>query len=523
MIPTALVEHGVPVQLELVIYRPTGVWPLPTVIFNHGSTGSGSDPSLFTNTWQSPTVAAWFNQRGYMVIFPQRRGRGKSGGLYDEGFTPNRSGYSCDPLYSLPGVDRAMTDIDEVMKHVRLRPDVDTRRMLIAGQSRGGILSIAYAGTRPNVFRGAINFVGGWMSDGCPSPTLINTPTFARGAPFPHQTVWLYGQNDPFYSLTHSRYNFDFFTASGGKGTFHTFNLGAGISGHNVFLYPAQWGPVVDQYLAALPPVPPIDPAANHLTNLSVRAQSRAQPTIIGFHVAGASSRPLLLRGIGPTLAEYSIANPAAAPQLTLYTFEGAQLQTAGAWGGEAVVRDTFAALGAFALEDSAADAAFVTALGQGGYTMHMNDATEGRIMLGEIYASSGVGLVNLSARVAVGEGDATAVVGFVIGANQPRRVLIRAIGPTLRAHNVPEAVDDPRLTIFNSDQLAIDQNDNWEQQPAATGVEMAATFAQVGAFALPGASLDSALVVELPPGGYTAHANATGGGEVLIEIYAVP
>ena len=53
-----------------------------------------------------------FVKKGYMVAFPQRRGRGKSEGLYDEGFNVDRSqGYACDPKQSLPGADRALTDI----------------------------------------------------------------------------------------------------------------------------------------------------------------------------------------------------------------------------------------------------------------------------------------------------------------------------------------------------------------------------------------------------------------------------
>lgn len=523
MISTALVENGVPIQLELVIYRPAGVWPLPVVVFNHGSTGTGSDPAEFVKTWHSPTVAAWFNQRGYMVVFPQRRGRGKSGGLYDEGFAPDRSGYSCEPFYSLPGVNRAMTDIDEVMKHLRLRPDVDTRRMLIAGQSRGGILSIAYAGTRPTVFRGAINFVGGWMSDSCPNPTAINTTTFARGAPFPNQTVWLYGQNDPYYSLQHSRYNFDYFSSLGGKGTFNTFYLGAGVVGHNVFLYPALWGPVVDQYLAGLPPVPPLNPSADHLVNLSVRAQSGTDPAIVGFYVAGNANRPVLLRGIGPALSQWDINAPAVAPHLTLFDSKAAILRTADAWGGDSVVRDTFAAVGAFGLDDATTDAAFVTSLAQGGYTLHLNDTQPGRIMLGEIYATTGAGLVNLSARVHAGPGEATAIVGFTIGGLQPRRVLIRAAGPAMLPLHVSDAVADPHLRVFNTAGASIGSNDDWGTQESGTAADMAAIFSQVGAFEYAPGSRDSAIVVELPPGGYTAHATAATEGSVLIEIYAVP
>jgi len=56
------------------------------LLFHHGSTGKGDDPSRFISTVTSPALAKFFNDRGWMVMFPQRRGRGKSDGLYDEGF-----------------------------------------------------------------------------------------------------------------------------------------------------------------------------------------------------------------------------------------------------------------------------------------------------------------------------------------------------------------------------------------------------------------------------------------------------
>src|SRR5690606_20366616 len=50
-VTTRLIEQGEPVDLEMVVYTPAGPGPHPTVMFNHGSTGFGNDPSLFTLTW----------------------------------------------------------------------------------------------------------------------------------------------------------------------------------------------------------------------------------------------------------------------------------------------------------------------------------------------------------------------------------------------------------------------------------------------------------------------------------------
>ena len=96
-IPTPFIENGQPVTLEVVIFRPPGVGPFPTLVFLHGSTGQGNNPALFSYTYAPENLSRYFNDRGWMVVYPQRRGRGKSGGLYDEGFNAQRSRYSCEP------------------------------------------------------------------------------------------------------------------------------------------------------------------------------------------------------------------------------------------------------------------------------------------------------------------------------------------------------------------------------------------------------------------------------------------
>ena len=103
-IATPFVEAGNPVRLEVLVRKPEGPGPFPAVVFNHGSTGRGNDPSLFTRSWSSVQAADYFVERGWMVLFPQRRGRGASEGRYDEGFTADRSAYACEfqPSRHLP-------------------------------------------------------------------------------------------------------------------------------------------------------------------------------------------------------------------------------------------------------------------------------------------------------------------------------------------------------------------------------------------------------------------------------------
>jgi hypothetical protein len=94
-----------------------------------------------------------------------------------------------------------------------------------------------------------INFVGGWSGTRCQSAAKINQTLFARGAGYPGLTLWLYGDDDPFYSLAHSRENFAAFQAAGGRGTFLVFPRPAGDTGHRLSRYPSAWTAAVETYL----------------------------------------------------------------------------------------------------------------------------------------------------------------------------------------------------------------------------------------------------------------------------------
>lgn len=246
-ISTSLVDSGQHVRLELLVSRP-----FPTVIFNHGSTGRGDDPALFRRRWANVDVATYFVNRGWMIVFPQRRGRGGSSGKYDEGLEQDGSGYACTYAGALPGVERAMEDLDEVMVHLCARQDVKRSRMLVAGQSRGGALSIAYAGERPDMFVGAVNFAGGWLSEYWPESVPVNTAIFRRGAKFRKPTLWLYGENDPYYSLAYSRGIFGAFESAGGTGRFESYAVPSENEGHSLLSHPRIWCGPLDTYLEAL-------------------------------------------------------------------------------------------------------------------------------------------------------------------------------------------------------------------------------------------------------------------------------
>jgi dienelactone hydrolase len=243
MLQTDMLEDGRPVRLETVIFKPRGSGPFPLAVFNHGSTGKNSNPELAKQTWVSIEIADFLNKRGWLVAFLQRRGRGKSDGRYDEG--------SCNTDIALGGVDRALTDLDAAIVVLRRRQDVAPGPVLIGGQSRGGVLSVVYAGLHLEQTLGVINFVGGWLDEGCPVAELVNQTLFARGAGYGRPTIWLYGEGDHFYSIAHSKKNFATFEKAGGQGRFFEFDIPSDV-GHNVIHYPGLWAGPVGDYLNSI-------------------------------------------------------------------------------------------------------------------------------------------------------------------------------------------------------------------------------------------------------------------------------
>lgn len=272
------------------------------------------------------------------------------------------------------------------------------------------------------------------------------------------------------------------------------------------------------------------------LANLSTRGRSLsgADALVPGFVISGTGTKQLLIRVIGPTLADFGVTNTHANPSLTLKKFETASssyvdVATNDDWSDNAnaaTIVSVSATLGAFALEAGSADAVILPTLDPGQYTVvtgSPNGDTGTAIV--ELYdadgASSTTRLLNISTRGYVGAGDSPLVSGFVISEEGPRTVLIRAVGPTLGNYGVTGFLADPKLTIFQGETVLV-SNEDWDDTNAANIGTVGST---VGAFALDSGSSDSAILVTLAPGVYTAQADSadTTSGLALVEIYLVP
>ncbi|WP_221030414.1 matrixin family metalloprotease [Actomonas aquatica] len=262
------------------------------------------------------------------------------------------------------------------------------------------------------------------------------------------------------------------------------------------------------------------------LSNLSVRtgASGPYGSLILGF-VTADSTKSLMVRGVGPSLEDFDIVDFLGDPQLTLYDSEGTELGTNDDWlYSEDYLGLAFMAedLGAFPLT-SYLDAAMIATPAPGSYTVHVEDVNDetGQVLVETYDADGDYGegrLVNLSTRTQIGIDGTFLTAGFVVAGQGELTLLIRGIGPELKTYGITDALTDPRIEIFNAASKVIAANDNWGD---AEG-DVAASAAQVGAFALAEDSTDAALVISLPPGAYTVQLKGLDGevGNGLIEIY---
>jgi glucose/arabinose dehydrogenase len=120
---------------------------------------------------------------------------------------------------------------------------------------------------------------------------------------------------------------------------------------------------------------------------------------------------------------------------------------------------------------------------------------------------------LNISSRSRVASGDNVMIGGFIITGNANKRVIIRAIGPSLQQFNVPSPLADPVLELHDSAGALITLNDNWRdtQEAEIVNSQLAPTN-----------DLESAIIATLQPGAYTSIVGGNNGasGVGLVEVY---
>ena len=134
----------------------------------------------------------------------------------------------------------------------------------------------------------------------------------------------------------------------------------------------------------------------------------------------------------------------------------------------------------------------------------------------GLAFRNSTARLTNISTRLRVGTGNNALIGGFIISGTGPKKIVIRALGPTLSSFGVAGALQNPLLELHDASGALIASNDNWGDAPNKQEI--------MNANLSPPNSLESAILATLDPGNYTAIVRGVSNttGVALVEGYDI-
>ncbi len=255
------------------------------------------------------------------------------------------------------------------------------------------------------------------------------------------------------------------------------------------------------------------------LLNLSSRALVRTgdNVTIAGFIIGGSDAKQILVRGIGPSLAEKGIASVLANPSLELFDAAGVSLLTNDDWQ-----QDQPAEIEATEIAPTdPKESALIATLDPGSYTVILRGAGEtegvGLVELYDLDQQPAFGeLTNISTRGQVEAAKNVLIGGIIIEEGEAGHLIVRALGPSLVDQGVTTGLLNPTLELYDSSGVQLAANDDWADD--------AGQAAQIEAEGLaPTAPQESALSVVLEPGNYTAIVRSKEDdvtGVALVEFY---
>jgi hypothetical protein len=274
--------------------------------------------------------------------------------------------------------------------------------------------------------------------------------------------------------------------------------------------------------------VPPVT-----LGNISTRASVQTGDDVVigGFIVEGTQSKRVIIRAIGPGLTQYGVPNALVNPTLELHDRRGALIAANDNWQHTIIsgiitgnqVRDIQSSGHA---PTDGRESAIVADLPPGNYTAivrGVNNTTG--VALVEVYdlspeTSSTLG--NISTRSYVQTDDNVMIGGFIVEGTQPKRVILRAIGPELSQYGVPNPLSDPTLELHDGTGALIASNDDW-QHTILGGIIAGDQVSDIlNSGHAPTDGRESAIIANLPPGNYTGIVRGKNivTGVALVEVY---
>ncbi len=251
------------------------------------------------------------------------------------------------------------------------------------------------------------------------------------------------------------------------------------------------------------------------IVNFSTRSYVGEGSDILigGFIIEGQSPETVILRGIGPSLAEKGVQSPLNDPHI--YLFSGDQLIAHNDDWQSTEGADKIESAG-IGLEHPS-ESALRVRLDPGVYTVHLKgkpgDTGVGIIGVdADNQAPTNSLQVNISGRAFVDKGEEITIGGFVIEGDTPVKVLIRGLGPQLKDQGVSNALGDPNITLFSGNTIIASNND-WKNSARAQEI--------ANLDIAPEHDKEAAILRELKPGTYTVHLRGAV-GDAGVGIIAV-
>jgi hypothetical protein len=250
-----------------------------------------------------------------------------------------------------------------------------------------------------------------------------------------------------------------------------------------------------------------------------------------GFVVQGPFSKRVIIRALGPELTRFGVPNVLTDPTLDVYDANGSLIASNDSWQNTVIggiitadqVRDIRSSGHA---PTGPSESAIIADLPAGNYTAIVRGANNttgvGLVEVYDLAPSGNSTLSNISTRSFVQTGDNVMIGGFIVQGTQPKKVIVRAIGPELSQFGVPDSLSNPTLELHNSTGELIASNDNWLHTILGGIITTDQVRDIRNSGHAPTDGRESTIIATLTPGNYTAIVrgvnNSTGVG--LVEVY---
>jgi hypothetical protein len=265
------------------------------------------------------------------------------------------------------------------------------------------------------------------------------------------------------------------------------------------------------------------NPVLGQPKNISTRAQVLQNDGVMigGFILSGSTPKTVVLRAIGPSLAQYGVKGTLDDTVLLLYDKNG-KVTSNDNWKIDDDTGQSQAAnVPANFQPQSDNESVIVRTLqpNQSYTCIVTGKGSATGVALVEAYdtqVSDTALFSNISTRGVVGTGENVMIGGFIIAETGPSKVVVRAVGPSLTKYGVTGVLADPVLNLYDANGNVLFTNDDWQTGQAAD-------------ITAAGHPLDdpheSGIFATLTPGAYTAIVNGKDGatGVGLVEVYYVP